>query len=344
MKKIMHLLSSNKLSGAENVVTTIIDNNKSEFDFIYCSPVGIIETQLEEKSISFIGINNLSYKEVRKVVKTFRPDVIHAHDFKASIVASLFSNSTKVISHIHQNPKWLERINPKTLIYAYSLRRIDKVIFLSQSIKNSFKFKNKFNEKIDILSNYIDKSYVLNQAELLQDNDLEEYFDLIYLGRFEEVKNPFRFLKIVEIIESWGREISVIMVGDGSLFQLAQKISAEKNLNIKFVGEVDNPYSFLCKSKILVNTSIEEGQPLSILESYTLGIPVISTKKRGIHDLVNENVGGVYENDSEVAKRIVQLLDSNSEYEKVSINAITTSNIFNNLNDWKNRIKGLYND
>ncbi len=33
----------------------------------------------------------------------FEPDIIHAHDIKATIYASLFSKKCKIISHVHGN-------------------------------------------------------------------------------------------------------------------------------------------------------------------------------------------------------------------------------------------------
>ena len=44
-KNILHLLSSNKYSGAENVACTIIKNTKE--NIYYCSPNGPIKENLE---------------------------------------------------------------------------------------------------------------------------------------------------------------------------------------------------------------------------------------------------------------------------------------------------------
>ena len=52
MKKIMHLLSSNTFSGAENIAIKIIKGTASNFQNIYVSPDGEISKILSENGIS----------------------------------------------------------------------------------------------------------------------------------------------------------------------------------------------------------------------------------------------------------------------------------------------------
>ena len=52
--KVLHLLASNKYSGAENVVCQIISMFKDEVEMVYCSPNGEIENTLRDKKIKFI--------------------------------------------------------------------------------------------------------------------------------------------------------------------------------------------------------------------------------------------------------------------------------------------------
>ena len=61
---------------------------------------------------------------LRQMVRREKPDIIHAHDFRASLVASRFGKRYKVISHIHQDsPRVrvlsIESIVPVILIYLF---------------------------------------------------------------------------------------------------------------------------------------------------------------------------------------------------------------------------------
>ena len=52
--RVLHLLASNKYSGAENVVCQIIDMFKGEVEMAYCSPNGTIANSLKDKNVTFI--------------------------------------------------------------------------------------------------------------------------------------------------------------------------------------------------------------------------------------------------------------------------------------------------
>lgn len=85
---------------------------------IYVSPKGSIELKLGEKNINYISLKSMSPISLYRVYREVNPDFIHAHDFKASIFSALTFNKATLISHIHHNPAWMEKINSKSLLYA----------------------------------------------------------------------------------------------------------------------------------------------------------------------------------------------------------------------------------
>ena len=58
--KVLHLLQSNRFSGAENVVCQIIDMFRTDKDIemVYCSPDGPIKETLTERKIRFVPLKN----------------------------------------------------------------------------------------------------------------------------------------------------------------------------------------------------------------------------------------------------------------------------------------------
>ena len=86
MKKvIIHLINSISFSGLENVACDIIKNSSSDFKHIYVTQDGPIIDSLKEKNISYEIINKMSIKELKRVIKKYNVDIIHAHDFTAAI-------------------------------------------------------------------------------------------------------------------------------------------------------------------------------------------------------------------------------------------------------------------
>ena len=85
--KVLHLLSSNKFSGAENVVCNIIEKNY-KYEMFYCSLKGPIEEILINKNINFLPIKNINPISLFKICKKNNISIIHAHDYKASFCFS----------------------------------------------------------------------------------------------------------------------------------------------------------------------------------------------------------------------------------------------------------------
>ena len=103
--KVLHILSSNRYSGAENVVCQIIDMFRGEIEMAYCSPDGDIANSLKERNVKFFPLKKLNRKELMRVVKEYQPDIIHGHDLKAVVNVSLLPNKYEKVAHIHVNDK-----------------------------------------------------------------------------------------------------------------------------------------------------------------------------------------------------------------------------------------------
>ena len=86
--RILHLLASNKFSGAEHIAVDIIRALQEKYELVYVSPTGEIKEFLGQEKIRYIPLNELSYLEVYRVIKDYKPDIIHAHDYRASCIAA----------------------------------------------------------------------------------------------------------------------------------------------------------------------------------------------------------------------------------------------------------------
>ena len=106
MKTVLHILNTNSYSGAENVAITLIramHKRYPDYRLIYVSPDGPIRERLDSEGVEFEPIEKISRRNIRRLIKKYRPSVIHAHDFTASIVSAFSTFKVPVISHIHNN-------------------------------------------------------------------------------------------------------------------------------------------------------------------------------------------------------------------------------------------------
>ena len=100
--RVLHLLQSSRFSGAGNVVCQIIKmfENDNALTMAYCSRDGQIRSSLEEKNIKFYPINDLNVAEVKRVINEYKPNIIHAHDMRASVIAAIAAKNNFFIIFI----------------------------------------------------------------------------------------------------------------------------------------------------------------------------------------------------------------------------------------------------
>ena len=278
--RVMHLLASDKFSGAENVVCQIIKNVK-DCDCVYVSPDGPIADRLKEEGLEFFPLGKLSPKEVKRAIKTVKPSIIHAHDFRASVISAHVAKKIPVISHLHNNSPWLKKRGIYTFVYARSCKKYKKILTVSDSVFDEFVYGEKFKEKLLVVGNPVNITPVRHKAgEILS----EKEFDVCYLGRLTEAKQPLLFLEIVAKLKESKPHIKAIMIGDGELKEQVEQKIQELSLcdNVFLTGFLTNPYEVMKTCRVLLMPSKWEGFGLAAVEAMALGIPVVCSGVGGL--------------------------------------------------------------
>jgi glycosyltransferase involved in cell wall biosynthesis len=91
-------------------------------------------------------------------------------------------------------------------------------------------------------------------------------------------------------------EASLTVVGDGSQREALEKLTTELNLqHTSFTGRVEHEqiYEHYSKADVFLNASRIDNQPLSILEAFACGLPVVTTNAGGIPDIVTDQKTGL---------------------------------------------------
>lgn len=343
MITIMHLLSMNSLSGAEKVAINIINHLESEeFHFIYVSPDGPIRKVLQDEKIDFISINKLNIFEVNKVIKQIKPNLIHAHDNRASVFAALSIHSVPIISHLHSNPSWMNKICFKTIIYRLCVNRFKSILTVSKSISENFLAIQSSNKVLNIY-NPISSKFIMDKASEF----IPEKSDIVFCGRLSTVKKPILFLEIVNEIKKTHNDIKACVIGDGELRNECEKYIAANNLenNIKMIGFVINPYPYIKQSHILCSTSDYEGFGLVAAEAMCLGLPVISTYSGGVQEINKDWVTGFNcINKEDCIESVNKLLTDDNLFNQMSYQAKLHMLEFEEKNNYYKKIKDIYLD
>ena len=190
---ILHVLYSNRFSGAENVVCQIIEMFRESPDvrMVYCSPDGQIREALEERGVEFAPISELSRAELLRVIAEVRPDVVHAHDMRASFVSALACKKIPLISHIHNNAFDSRGLSPKSLAFLYAAKKAKHIFWVSESAMSGYAFKKSVEKKSDVLCNIISIDALYKKMK----SDEQEYsYDLAYVGKKIKIYYKYPFI------------------------------------------------------------------------------------------------------------------------------------------------------
>lgn len=343
--KILHLISTSVFSGAENVACQIINMFKQDnnMDMYYVAVLGDNEAVLKDRNIEHIEIKKFNFKSIKNVVNKYKPDIIHAHDIRASFYASFFSNKATIISHVHNNHEDMRKFGLKTVLYNFVSKKFSKIIWVSQSALDSYYYKNRIIDKSIVLYNVINEEEIVKKSEI----DEKKYdYDIVFLGRLTYQKNPERLIEISNSIVKNNKSFKLAIIGDGELKEVIQNLIKEYNLekNVKMLGFMKNPYKILKDSKMLILTSRFEGTPMVALESMALGVPIISTYTDGMIDIISIGENGFLCNSNEeFVKAITEILTNSTKLETLKKKTIEKSRIVNSLDNYKKEIKEIYN-
>jgi L-malate glycosyltransferase len=103
-------------------------------------------------------------------------------------------------------------------------------------------------------------------------------------------------LRAFAIIQRTFPDACLTVAGDGSQRRSLEQLAQELHLrNVAFKGQVDHDQVFALydTADIYLNGSKIDNQPLSLLEAFACGLPVVTTNAGGIPDIVSHNRTGL---------------------------------------------------
>lgn len=228
--------------------------------------------------------------DFKKTVLEFNPDIINMHLSCVFLYIQSFGfkrQNWKILNTIHnlykKESSFLERILRYPLVHNDVLDFVGISDLISHSIKKGIKRANVYTiyNGCSIANSSISYSF-------------QRKYDLICVARFSKQKNHMYLIDIVYELKKMIPNIKVALIGDGYLkkkvFEYTVKLNCEKNF--EFLGLQSNVFKFLNDSKVFVLSSLFEGNPISILEAMSVGLPIISTGVGGVPDIVKPDKNG----------------------------------------------------
>ena len=273
--------------------------------------------------------NFKTYAEVKKLIKDEKIEVVHVHNtlnlISPSVYYAAFSCNVPVVQTVHnfrlvcpgatffRNGNICEECLKKGLLCAVKNKcyrdsrlqslacvistRIHRVlgaygklnyICLTQFNKEKLlNLKQITEETVYVKPNFVkaDPTVKINQDRKNQ---------MIYAGRLDKIKG------VDFLLEAWKEmrdsKTQLLVYGTGPLEGWCKAyIESHQLKNVEMMGLVDNKEikNILCESKgLILPTRWYEGFPMTILEAFSVGTPVLGSAIGNVGNLIKEHVNG----------------------------------------------------
>jgi glycosyltransferase involved in cell wall biosynthesis len=253
------------------------------------------------------------YLALRKIIRRFKPHIIHTHTAKAGTLGRLAAlsvnlsfrakNRIRIVHtfHGHVFHSYFNLI--KTFVFIRVERLLakftDRIVVISELQRRDIcdRFRVAKRDKIRIIQLGFDLSD-FNDCEKYRRivrrkylaSETKETFLVGAIGRLTAVKNHSLFLKALKCINDQGKGDSFrfLIVGDGELKTDLINEALELGLRdqVIFVGwQRDMPPIYGALDVVAI-TSKNEGTPVTLIEAMASGKPVVATDVGGVRDLL----------------------------------------------------------
>jgi len=190
--------------------------------------------------------------------------------------------------------------------------KVDLLISPSQFLKDKLKEMG-FDKRVVHLPNFIDMEKFRGSQ-----NNSDNETSIVYLGRLSSEKGLLTLLKAVKILND-KIKIALNIIGEGPIRgELEKKAKAEGMDNVRFHGYMkgEKLYDELRKNQVVIIPSEwYENNPISVLEAFALGKPVIGSRIGGIPELVRDGeTGYTFEpgNAGDLCDKVMMLLSDDT--------------------------------
>ena len=222
---------------------------------------------------------------------------------------------------------------------------IDKIIAVSDTGKQSIISINpKYKDKIEVIKDVLDPSLIAKMADEYEVNFSSDFINIVTVARLvmgykgydiaiEAAKN----LRELDIKFKW------YVIGDGPDREKIEQLILKYNLQNHFIllGSKKNPYPYMKKCDIYVQTSRVEGLGLTVIEAKMLKSLIVTTNFSTASEIIDDNDTGliVNINGEDVARGILQYITNFKLKETIKNNLLKLKT--EDFNDEIKKIKEL---
>jgi glycosyltransferase involved in cell wall biosynthesis len=311
--RILHLISSSGLLGAERVLLELAEHSRRAGLKV---TIGVFENNQspnldlaknakgKDFDVQIFPCNGRLDKKTIRMIKDYMDkagvQILHSHNYKSNFYAwrALSGNNIRWVVTNHGR-----RFGPKLMLYnlldGFVVRRADRVIAVSKQIARKLKLARIDSQKICLIENGV--SLDRFQKKIASDSmreslGIKKDVPVVgTVGALTEEKGHLYLLKAIPMVVQKFQEAIFLFVGDGSERPGLEKEASCLGIkdNVIFAGMRNDIPEILSILDVFVLPSLNEGLPMALLEAQAARIPVVATRVGAIPDVLEDRITGI---------------------------------------------------
>ncbi|GAA4728169.1 glycosyltransferase [Flavisolibacter ginsenosidimutans] len=292
------------------------ESHEKSADYL-AGQLGIDYITIPQMGRSINPVNDFqAFKELKRIIKEFKPDVVHTHAAKPGALGRLAASVCGVPAivhtyHGHVFHSYFNSVKSSFYINAerFLARRSSAIVAISEAQRKELteEFRIAPPEKFRVIQLGLDLDKFCEDQPFKRKKFREEFglqddeIAVGIIGRLVPVKNHELFLTAVAyVVKNTTKKIKAFVVGDGET--RADLENKARALGLSFTTHRDtahlHPLIFTSWRSdvdfvnagldIVTLTSLNEGTPVSLIEAQAANKPIVSTRVGGIADIVSE--------------------------------------------------------
>ncbi|WP_214228894.1 glycosyltransferase [Pedobacter sp. B4-66] len=278
------------------------------------------------KWINSLLVYRAVYKDFKSKSETIGSDcLLYSYWAEIPLFAAKSVQRYTKITRLHAGDFYLDRNNGYLPLRQEIYTKSDVLLPISNDIKNRLIYDYKISSD-KIFLNYLGTGNSSSSCALLE-------WDKVKLVSCSNLTALKRIHLIIDLLKIWKEDVKIEWhhIGGGkemSRLKNDADFITSPNVEVFFHGTMSQTelFSFYEKNAFhwFLNFSEYEGVPVSIMESFSFGIPVIATNVGATKELVNSDCGYLISKDfklEEIAELITKNWNSRNNYLKMRENA-----------------------
>lgn len=312
------------VGGTEKVVLQLCEILKPNVNkIVVCSSGGVNESKLRSLGIKHYKIPDVTNRSLfnfikiiislRRIIKNENINIMHTHHRMAAFYTKIIAGK-KIKRVVHAHNTFFDK--KKFTKFSYSGA---KIIAVGDEVKNNLVHYFEIPSKnITVIHNAINNfSNEIVKVSQLSNDKKNGNFLVGNVGRLSEQKGQEYFIKAAYEVLKKDVNFVFYIIGVGEDEKKLKKIVTELQIDNKiiFLGYRDDVQNIMSQLDLVVLSSLWEGLPLTPLEAFSVGTPVIATKIDGNTEIIKNRQNGLLVKPREsksLASAILELKNNSS--------------------------------